>query len=234
MARKRIERKLILCACGCGELIEHLTTQAKPKRYVRNHHTRTSHQFMDGVEGRVCASCGAWHPLSEYGKHKTTWDRIDHRCKNCAAKRSLRYYHKNKETINAKRKTPEFRKQFNAYWKEYNKKKCSTDVNYRLKRILRSQVGDILAGRRKRKHTLELLGCTVEELRCHLEEQFEVGMSWDNHGQPGWEIDHVRPCASFDLSDPVQQAECFNYTNLQPLWGPDNWAKSAKWKGEEE
>ena len=38
----------------------------------------------------------------------------------------------------------------------------------------------------------------------------------------GWEIDHIKPCASFDLSDPKEQKHCFFYKNLQPLWGEDN------------
>jgi len=42
-------------------------------------------------------------------------------------------------------------------------------------------------------------------------------MTWDNYGSL-WHIDHIKPCASYDLADPLQQAECFHYTNLQPLF----------------
>ena len=42
-------------------------------------------------------------------------------------------------------------------------------------------------------------------------------------------LDHIRPCASFDLTDEAQQRECFHYTNLQPLWATDNMQKSDKW-----
>jgi len=52
-------------------------------------------------------------------------------------------------------------------------------------------------------------------------------MSWDNYGYRGWHIDHIRPCASFDLTDPEQQRECFHYTNLQPLWWQDNLRKGT-------
>jgi HNH endonuclease. len=55
-------------------------------------------------------------------------------------------------------------------------------------------------------------------------------MSWDNYGRDGWHIDHIRPCASFDLTDPEQQRQCFHYTNLQPLWAADNIRKGAKWQ----
>ena len=83
-------------------------------------------------------------------------------------------------------------------------------------------------GGRKAAKTEELLGCTIAEARAHLEAQFLPGMSWDNHGE--WHIDHIRPCASFDFSDPQQQKQCSHYTNLQPLWAKDNLSKSDKWQ----
>ena len=42
-------------------------------------------------------------------------------------------------------------------------------------------------------------------------------MSWDNHSFKGWHIDHIKPIASFDLSDPEQLKACCHYTNMQPL-----------------
>jgi hypothetical protein len=69
-----------------------------------------------------------------------------------------------------------------------------------------------------------LVGCTPIDLMKHLERQFQSGMSWDNHGETGWEIDHIKPCASFNLADPDQQRACFHYTNLRPLWRSDNQA----------
>jgi hypothetical protein len=83
----------------------------------------------------------------------------------------------------------------------------------------------------KKIKTLELVGCTVPELRQHLEAQFTEGMTWDSYGRHGWHVDHIRPCASFDLTDPEQQRQCFHYTNLQPLWAVDNIRKGAKWDG---
>jgi hypothetical protein len=52
-------------------------------------------------------------------------------------------------------------------------------------------------------------------------------MTRENHGL--WHVDHIRPCASFDLTDPEQQAICFHYTNLQPLWAIDNIKKGARY-----
>jgi len=53
-------------------------------------------------------------------------------------------------------------------------------------------------------------------------------MTWDNYGYYGWHIDHIKPCASFDLVDEEEQRKCFNYRNLQPLWSGDNFAKNSK------
>lgn len=82
--------------------------------------------------------------------------------------------------------------------------------------------------------TVELTGCSTHFLKEHLEKQFKPGMSWDNYGMVdgntmnGWHIDHILPCKSFDLSDPEQARKCFHYTNLQPMWGPDNIRKGCK------
>jgi hypothetical protein len=76
--------------------------------------------------------------------------------------------------------------------------------------------------------TLDLIGCSIPYLKKHLEAQFQPGMTWENYGHNTWHIDHIRPCASFDLTDPEQQKQCFHYTNLQPLWAKDNMRKGAR------
>jgi hypothetical protein len=85
--------------------------------------------------------------------------------------------------------------------------------------------------RRDKKHTYEYVGCSVEYLRTHLENQFEKEaercghpISWENQGE--WHIDHIKPCASFNLDLEEERDKCFHYTNLQPMWGPDNLSKS--------
>ena len=82
-------------------------------------------------------------------------------------------------------------------------------------------------GKDKSASTIQLLGCNAAELKLHLESKFTVGMTWENHSQFGWHIDHILPCASFALTDPEQQKKCFHYTNLQPLWWVDNIKKGA-------
>lgn len=73
--------------------------------------------------------------------------------------------------------------------------------------------------------TIELLGITMPKFIKYFESKFTDGMSWDNHGE--WHIDHILPCASFDLTKKSEQKKCFHYTNLQPLWAHDNLSKSS-------
>jgi len=109
--------------------------------------------------------------------------------------------------------------------KKYNKLK--TDPNFKMKHFLGNRIRKVLGGWiKKSKKTQELIGCTIEQLWIHLESKFQKGMTKENYGL--WHVDHVRPCASFDLTDPKQQAICFHYTNLQPLWAIDNLKKGAK------
>lgn len=51
--------------------------------------------------------------------------------------------------------------------------------------------------------SMDFIGCSVSELKKRLENKFLPGMTWDNYGK--WHVDHIKPCASFDLSDENQQ-----------------------------
>lgn len=102
------------------------------------------------------------------------------------------------------------------------------DPSFKVLTNLRNRINGLLrkAGTQKADRTVKLIGCTPLELKTHIESQFLPGMSWANHG--AWHIDHKRPCASFDLTDPAQQRACFHFTNLQPLWAADNIRKGAR------
>ena len=110
---------------------------------------------------------------------------------------------------------------------EYNMKRYKTDSSFRLKACLRSRIICVLKGRIKSAPSLKLLGVdNVEKVWKHLEKSFKSGMIRENHGK--WHVDHIIPCASFDLTKPEEQAKCFHYTNLQPLWASENLAKGSK------
>lgn len=100
------------------------------------------------------------------------------------------------------------------------------DVGFRLTCSLRTRLNKVVKFEHKTNGAIALVGCSREELISHIERQFQKGMSWENYGT--WHIDHIRPCSSFDLSDPLQQIACFHYTNLQPLFANDNLVKGKK------
>ena len=56
-------------------------------------------------------------------------------------------------------------------------------------------------------------------------------MSWDNHGDI-WEIDHILPCSSFDLTKLEEQQKCFHFSNHQPLFKTTQIAESFGYKDE--
>lgn len=95
------------------------------------------------------------------------------------------------------------------------------DVNFRLRANLRSRLWSALKGNPKSDHTFKLIGCSVEELKKHLENKFTTEMTWDNYGSV-WEVDHIIPCSKFDLSKKENQLICFHFNNLQPLTTEDN------------
>ena len=115
---------------------------------------------------------------------------------------------------------------------EYRKRRKAVDPAFRVVTNLRNRVYSAVRRARAGMKTVsgaELLGCTPEFFIQYLEAQFLPGMTWDNYGLHGWHADHIKPVAAFD--DP-QDPACWHYTNYQPLWAEDNWAKSDNWEPE--
>lgn len=159
----------------------------------------------------------------------------------------LEYYGKNKERRSywVKKKRQEQPEVFNRYSKTYrtnNKENVNTyfrerrqkDPFFKVKHCLRRRLGGSLEAKfwNKANTFKEYIGCTLEELKLHLEKQFQPGMTWENHGMHGWHIDHIIP-----LSSAKNEAELYklcHYTNLQPLWAIDNLKKGSKEKARDE
>ena len=133
-----------------------------------------------------------------------------------------KYYYENKEKFLEKAREyirkPETRERI--------RKRRLTDVNYRIKDNLRRRINGSMVKGYKSARTMELIGCTIEELWKYLEYKFEPWMTRENYGL--WHVDHIIPCASFNLIDPEQQKECFHYTNLQPLEAIANIKKGVR------
>lgn len=168
-----------------------------------------------------------------------------------------KYYSKNKEKILSccklwSLKNKEKIKESNKKWKTSNPEKIRKyrsnyrsrnrqKINERNRRWLATTKGKLenalrcgakriayYSGAKKKFPTVKFLGCTFAKAKQHIESQFKNGMSWDNFGK--WHIDHIRPLASFDLTDVNQQLMAGHYTNLQPLWATENIVKGAKYE----
>ena len=145
--------------------------------------------------------------------------------KERVSKRAKIWYEKNKERKNLTTKI----------WYEKNRDKIAAKVRhkrkvnptFRLMMNLRRRTLLALKGKNKSASTMNLLGIpSVEFLWIHLERLFKPGMTRENHGK--WHVDHIKPCSSFDLTKPEEQAKCFHYTNLQPLWASENLSKGNR------
>jgi hypothetical protein len=126
-------------------------------------------------------------------------------------------------------------KECNRKWCKINRpNKLSIDerktrkLNRKLSNRLRQRLNKAIVGNYKAGSAVDDLGCSINELKTYLESKFQIGMTWDNWNVDGWHIDHIKPLASFDLTDRKQFLEACHYTNLQPLWAKDNIIKSDK------
>lgn len=128
----------------------------------------------------------------------------------------------NKEKILLKKK--QYRLTNKEKYNEYRRNRLKTNPAFKLSIILRSRLRMALNKQYKSGSAVRDLGCSIEELKVYLENKFQPGMTWNNHGE--WHIDHIKPLATFDLTDRKQLLEACHYTNLQPLWAKDNLSKN--------
>lgn len=138
-----------------------------------------------------------------------------------------RSYAKRKRDLDPKKYSEETR-QWRLRNPDYKKNRWKNDINFRIMENMRGRIYKALKSNSKSKKTIDLIGCTLDELKQHLENLFSEGMSWENYGK--WHVDHKKPCSLFDFTLESDQKACFNYNNLQPLWAEDNLRKSNKYE----
>jgi hypothetical protein len=181
----------------------------KCKGQPSNH--RTLHETIGGIIGKKCCGCKIWKSLDNYNYSKSHWDKLRVDCKECL----IKWRKNNRTKLNEKQIL-------------YEKNRKLTDPEFKLLKTLRSRLGTAINRQNSSKNntTIELVGCSVSFLKGFLEAKFKEGMTWENHGE--WHIDHIKPCASFNLLNEEEQKKCFHYTNLQPLWATEKLSKGCK------
>ena len=199
----------------------------------------------DGKFFRHCNRCDTDKETFQFNKNKSKANGLSDYCRNCNNNYSSLYRKSNKKICNERikrwkdkntdkvtiwRRSHQKSPLYKVWRNNHLDKKRKTDVGFNIRCNLSGRIRQALKSINVRKSnpTLKLLGCTIKELKSHLEKQFKSGMNWDNYGKFGWHIDHIRPCASFDLVKEDDQKKCFHYTNLQPLWMLENIKKSDK------
>ena len=181
---------------------------------------------------KVCTKCKVEKSLDEFYKEKRGKYGCRAMCKICDANRKSIWHTKNIEKNHNK----------NHLWFQCNKSKRNayernmryTNINYKIKKILRNRLHDALKNSYKCGSAVRDLGCSINELKQYLEKMFYnnprtgESMSWENYGFYGWHIDHIVPLSSFNLTDREQFLKAVHYTNLQPLWMKENLSKGDK------
>jgi hypothetical protein len=178
-----------------------------------------NHQYDDNL--KCCPECRKLSNLAWYAKNKEK-----------SISRSLERYHSNKEEIKKQRKisnlnkTPEQKRKSRDRKNKYRRERYANDINFRLSLKLRARISRTI-----KSHSESLtnnFGCTIDELKTHLQSKFLPGMTWDNYGKHGWHIDHIKPLENFDLTREDEVKKACKYTNLLPRWASDNHKKSNK------
>jgi hypothetical protein len=183
----------------------------KSKKY----RTLKSKIVLSSQNNKICTICTLEKPKSEFCKMKSQSDGLNYWCKSCTKEKTKsRDWYKN---------------QYSSKKKKWNQQKYNLDLNYKLKSNLRCRINSILQKQKtyKNNNTLKYLGCSLEFYKQYLEQQFQPDMTWENHGIL-WEIDHIKPCASFNLVLEENIYKCFNYINTQPLYKSHNRSKKDK------
>lgn len=172
----------------------------------------------------TCITCQRLYDKSEERRAPRPRDMEHLRewCKNHYSTHKTRLYRKYREYYAANKS------KVNKQGGKRRKERYAEDSQFRIKINSRSRLTSACRNQRTKKsnRTFELTGCTFKELIEHLESKFLPGMTLDNYGE--WQIDHIIPCASFDLRCPLQQRLCFGFWNLQPLWVEDHKLKSVE------
>lgn len=140
------------------------------------------------------------------------------------------YYSTNRDKILARKKAYYIENKRSIAPKKlcYEKKKRAADPEYKLKSLLRQRIGKAIAKNYKFSSAVADLGCSITEFKLYIESKFRKGMSWNNNTRMGWHLDHIKPLASFDLTNSEQQKLALHYSNYQPLWWDENLSKGAR------
>lgn len=190
---------------------------------------------MKNILTKKCSKCKQELSFENFYPDKSKKSGYRSHCKKCTVEYNIsekskdcqkKYQktQKGKDCRNGYRKT----KKSIDYNNQYIKDRRKTDPNFKLILLLRMRLNKALKNNQKTGSAVRDLGCTVTELKFYLEGKFKDGMTWNNHGNNGWHIDHEIPLSLFDLTNREQFLQAVHYTNLQPMWAKENISKGNR------
>jgi aspartyl-tRNA synthetase len=201
--------------------------QGGMKHYYTGKPCVRGHLAMRRVSSMDCVECSKIRQqLDAIKKYKA-----DHyvKNKNVVLKRAAENYLKNKNNraVYAKSYYKINKKNIVDYQIQYKAKKSAKNPAFKLSLSIKASISSALkriASTKGRVSTLKYVGCSLDELKLHIERQFCDGMTWDNRNE--WHIDHIVPLATAKTEQDVIALN--HFSNLRPLWAKDNFAKGAK------
>lgn len=177
---------------------------------------------------KKCITCNLIKKSKEFHKDSKQESGLRDRCKTCVKIWTKKYYSNNIDIIKEKTKIykKENKQKVNEYVRNRQKERLSNDSYFKLKRCLRNRLYYALKNTQWKKNSkfTKYIGCDRDILIKHLESQFQLGMTWNNHGE--WHIDHKIALSTAQSEQELYQL-C-HYSNLQPLWATDNIRKGNK------
>lgn len=186
--------------------------------YCREHKNLAPSLKQDVYEYKKQWALNNKEKIAKYDKKYKTNNKIK------VKKRLNKWKEKNPDYYKEYRLT--HKKQHSTYIYKYYKKKRQKDPLFRLRWNLRNRLKNMLKVKswHKDNKTADIIGCTLEELKYHIESKFTQGMTWQNYGK--WELDHIIPVSKATTKEELYKLN--HYSNLQPLWKLDNIKKSNK------
>lgn len=190
----------------------------------------------------TCSSCNETKPIDEFGKNKSTSNGLQSTCKSCKSITDKEYRNdpRFRQRILDYKMNDYFKIRNNPEkWDEYlkyNRERRDYSIEYKTMRsdpfrkskdIIRKLINSSLKIREVKKSSIcmktsEILSCSFEFFKEHIELQFLDGMSWLNHGE--WHLDHKVP---LDKAETIEELVKLNHwSNFQPLWSYENLTKS--------
>lgn len=172
---------------------------------------------------KKCNTCLEIKQKTEFYPDKKATHGYQNKCISC-----VKEYNKTSDKYSKpsnQQKHKEYQEKHKERWKFLKREAWKNNTQYKITQTLRDRLYKAIKHEWKRESAIEILGCSIEEFKFHLEKQFFPEMSWENHGEI-WEIDHIAGCANFNMECLEEQKKCFHYTNMQPLFKTSDIAKS--------